>query len=128
MLSPVCTLKHYACSDTFEHPTLAPFSPLSFIFFGFQMSVQSVESPCARQNLPYLSTSQLAAEEFPSVGLNSEMLTQIICPMKNGLTRLICGSSHHPLPCRALQQRTSKNLTVHNMCHPLLTEGPFSPV
>lgn len=37
-----------------------------------------------------------------------------MCPVKNSLTRLICGRSPQPLPCRALQRRIGIICDWHN--------------
>lgn len=74
MLSLVCT-RDICIHGQLQTPNFSPFFStelLFFFFFFFQRFVPYY----VRQYLPYLSSSQLAAEELSSVGLNSQMLTQ----------------------------------------------------
>lgn len=100
---PSVHLTHCACMDRYKHPTLVPFSPLSSCFFWLSEVCTECWKPLSAL---FIQLPAGCRGAFVSGSEFTNADTEIICPVKNSLTRLICGRSHQRLPCRALQRRT----------------------
>lgn len=103
---PSVHLRHYAHAGRLKLWSL--FSPLSSFFFSPALRglYRVLKAIMLGSICPIYAAPSWLRRSFRQ-WVWSQMLTQIICPMKNSLTGLICGRSHHPLSCRALQWRTS---------------------
>lgn len=132
MLSQCSSETLYTSLDSFKHPILAPFSPLGYFFFFFFFWLSNVCTECWKPSCSAASALfiQLPAGCRVAFISGSELTnadTEIIHPVKNSLTRLICGRSPQPFPCRALQQRTGIIYDWHNHKIALRARGVCSP-
>lgn len=100
---PSVHLRHYAHLDNLKHPILASF----FLHWAPFFWLSNVCTECWKPLSSAVSALfiQLPAGCRVAFISGSELTnadTEIIHPVKNSLTRLICGRSSQPLPCTAL--------------------------
>lgn len=99
---PSVHLRHYTRLDSFKHAIWAPFSPLgSFFFWLSNVCTECWKPLCSAVSALFIQLPAGCRVAFISRSELTNADTEIICPVKNSLTRLICGRSPQPLPCRA---------------------------
>lgn len=125
---PSVHLRHYAHLDSFKHPILAPFSPPgSFSFWLSNVCTECWKPLCSAVSALFIQLPAGFRVAFISGSELTNADTEIIHPVKNSLTRLICGRSPQPLPCTALQQRIGIIYDWHNHKIALSAHGVCSP-
>lgn len=130
MLSPVFiwdTTHVWTVSNTQFWPLFLHWAP--FFFWLSNVCTECWKPLCSAVSALFIQLPAGCRVAFISGSELTNADTEIICPVKNSLTRLICGRSPQPLPCRAPLWRIGiiSEPMAYAPCLPSLEEGTWFP-